>query len=152
MEQVKAFMEMAQTDSELAAKLEELSKKTKEMGDIIALAAEYGFVFTAEDLKAAKCGGCQGSRELSEEELDNVSGGWTVDKYDPKKCKGLTKIRDSAICTGLFYVFWPCSHFSETYIRSYEKIGYKGGLETVYVYVNRCNWNAFPPYETHSYC
>ena len=70
MEQLKAFMEKAQSDSELVAKLEALGIKGAGVDDYIALAAEYGFSITAEELEEASK-----HVELSEEELDNVAGG-----------------------------------------------------------------------------
>jgi len=98
MDQINAFIEKATRDEQLAAKLEELTKQNAEVGEIIALAAEYGFEFTAEDLEAAKRESSQESRELSEEELDNVSGG-TRNRFDPDVCPKL--IWPELRCVGL---------------------------------------------------
>ena len=71
MEQLKAFLEKAQSDSELVAKLGALGKKGASIDDYIALAVEYGFSITAEEFEEASK-----HVELSEEELENVAGGW----------------------------------------------------------------------------
>ena|GEM_PF-1223157 len=137
MEQVKAFIEKATRDEQLAAKLEELTKQNAEVGEIIALAAEYGFTFTAEDLEAAKRNAGE-SRELSEEELDNVAGGATYNYYDEDTCKGLTE-RKNGVCNGFLSVnILPCDHYR------WEGIGYLHG--SGYLQKFSCAQNGFPPY------
>ena len=111
MEQIKAFMSKAKTDSELYERLKALVTQEGSTSGIVELAAEHGFIFTEEDMTAAKRGGGE-SRELSEEELDKVSGGWTFNNYDEDKCKGLKTIRDDGRCTGVYELFWMCDHFS----------------------------------------
>jgi len=77
MEQLKAFLEKIDEDSELNAKFNELRMDNAGKDKVIALAAEYGFAITEEDLDNAKkdfdnrIGGAQ----LSEEELEGVAGG-----------------------------------------------------------------------------
>jgi len=111
MEQIKAFIEKANTDSELMAKLDALGAKNADAENVIALAAEYGFTFSKEDYeKMSGCGRkCARCGELSEEELGAVSGGWDGNRYDPNVCKpslGRTRYE----CVGLLKLAW-CDHY-----------------------------------------
>ena len=112
MEQIKAFIEKANTDSELMAKFEALGAKNAGADEIIVLAAEYGFTFTAQEYKQVKAAASAPQMgELNEEELGAVSGG-TENRYDPNVCKpslGRTRYE----CVGLFGLF-PCDHYSMT--------------------------------------
>ncbi len=65
-EKLKQFLETAEGDAALTAKLE----ATKTPQDFLALAAEKGFELTEEELSAMTAGG-----ELSDDELDDVAGG-----------------------------------------------------------------------------
>ena len=88
MNQMQAFIEKAKHDKALMAKLNELGAAGAGPGEIVALAAEYGFSITEEDYrKAAEMAGTQQTRELAEEDLDAVAGGTpTEDRHDPAVC------------------------------------------------------------------
>lgn len=70
-EEMKKFMEAAESNEELKAKIAEIENQSAEdiVKQIISLAAEYGCTLTEEDFVVANDG------ELSEEELEGVSGG-----------------------------------------------------------------------------
>ena len=72
MEQINLFMEKAQTDEGLAAKLKEMQANNATVEEFIALAAEHGFSVTKEDVEQPNR---KGSGELSEKELNNAAGG-----------------------------------------------------------------------------
>ena len=114
MEQIKAFIEKAKSDSTLMAKLDALGKSGIGSDEVIALAAEYGFTFTVQEYEEAmKYGGnCAKCGELSEADLDAVSGGClfgTQNRYDPDKCTG-TLGRTKYECVGFLNMSW-CDHF-----------------------------------------
>ncbi|QNI54392.1 nif11-like leader peptide domain protein [Synechococcus sp. BIOS-E4-1] len=66
-EQLKAFLEKVKGDTSLQGKL----KAAADSDAVIAIAKEAGFSISAGDLKKAQS-------ELSEEELEGVSGGITI--------------------------------------------------------------------------
>ena len=69
-EQLKAFLEAVKTDTGLQEKL----KAAGDADAVVAIAKVAGFVISAEELKNAQA-------ELSEEELEGVSGGaWRTDR------------------------------------------------------------------------
>jgi predicted ribosomally synthesized peptide with nif11-like leader len=68
-EQLKAFMAKVQSD----ASLQEQLKAAADANAVTAIAKEVGFSISADDLKQAQS-------ELSEEELESVSGG-TIPEY-----------------------------------------------------------------------
>jgi len=112
MEQLKLFLEKAKTDSELAAKLDALGVKKAGDDEIIALAAEYGFTFTKEDIEQMKseepkhCGSC----ELREEELDNVAGGGGGhDRFNDEICRQYKKVH--YYCVGFLSAHW-CKYYT----------------------------------------
>ena len=144
MEKIKAFIEKAKTDSELAAKLEELAKQNADVGEVIALAAEHGFTLTQEDLGAAKCGGCQKPCELSEDELDKVAGGqggiWTINHYNADICKNLTRIRPG-YCDGFSGLAFACDHF---YLLHCDF-----DFKQKKIFRFTCAMNGFPPYKAY---
>jgi len=108
MEQLKAMLEKARTDKEFGAKLEELGKSGAQPEAIVAFAAEHGFTITAEDLNSCR-GDCAKCGELTEDELENVSGaGPTQDRYDPNECP--TRTRTHYYCVGFLKLTW-CDHF-----------------------------------------
>ena len=81
MKQIKEFIEKAKSDSELMAKFDAPSAKNAEINEVVTLAAEYGFTFTADDWKAyldwsKSINGGKQSKEIPPEELENVSGGY----------------------------------------------------------------------------
>ena len=115
MEQMQAFIEKAKNDKELMAKLDALGASgagpDKMPGEIVALAAEYGFSITEEDYrKANEQAGAQKTGELKEEELEAAAGGGrpTGNYYDPKTCDNV-KTRQS-FCQG-FLLLIPCDHY-----------------------------------------
>lgn len=59
------------------AELEKLIEAAQTPADIIALGSQSGFVFSEQDLKeGAQAAAERSERELSEDELTTVSGGW----------------------------------------------------------------------------
>ena len=74
MEQINLFMEKAQEDKELAAKLKEMQASKATVEEFTALATEHGFTVTKEDVEQPNR---KVSGELSEEQLDEVAGGKT---------------------------------------------------------------------------
>ena len=70
MEQLKAFFERIGADPELMAKIEALGEKVAQPDEIIAVAAEYGFIITANELEEFNK-----YEELNDEELDEIAGG-----------------------------------------------------------------------------
>ena len=120
MEQLKAFIKKAKTDSELAAKLDELGSQKAVDDEIITLAAEYGFTFTKEDIEQMQseepkhCGSCK----LSEEELDKVAGGGGGhDRYNPDICSQYTDVH--YYCVGFFSSHW-CKYYERTLILRHQ--------------------------------
>ncbi len=76
-ENMKAFVDAIQNNEELGKKFEEISDKEQAeqkdyTDEYLALAKEYGVILTKEDFQSA-------AQELSDEDLENVSGGF----YDP---------------------------------------------------------------------
>jgi len=71
MNQIELFIEKAQTEAELAAKLEEMRVNDAGTDEFIALAAEYGFTLTKEDIEQPP----DASSELCMDELEIVAGG-----------------------------------------------------------------------------
>ena len=67
---LKQFLEAAEGDAALAAKLE----ATKTPQDFLALAAEKGFALSREDLSSLTAP----TGELSDDELDDVAGGLSL--------------------------------------------------------------------------
>ena len=69
-EQLKAFLAKAKDDQTIQEKL----KAAKSPEDVAGIAKEYGHEFTADKLSQLKA-------ELTEEELEGVSGGGTSGLY-----------------------------------------------------------------------
>ena len=63
-EQLKAFLEKVQDDTNLQEKL----KAAADSDEVIAIAKEAGFMFSADELTKAQS-------ELAEDELESASGG-----------------------------------------------------------------------------
>ena len=63
-EQLKAFLEKVQDDTNLQEKL----KAAADSDEVIAIAKEVGFLFSADELTKAQS-------ELAEDELESASGG-----------------------------------------------------------------------------
>ena len=116
MDQLKAFLEKAKTDDSLMAKINEMGKKKASDEEIIALAAEYEFTITKEEIEAMKnqsCSSCK-SCEIGEEDLENIAGGSerdTQNRYDPNVCPNLTRTRFE--CVGFWAIVW-CDHYRKT--------------------------------------
>jgi len=72
-EQLKAFLEKVKTDTSLQEKL----KAASDADAVVAIAKEARFSISAEDLKNTKV-------ELSEEELEGMSGGGNYTARGPK--------------------------------------------------------------------
>ena len=66
-EQLKAFLEKVQGDSNLQEKL----KASSDADAVVAIAKEVGFMISSDDITKAQFG-------LSEEELESVAGGRTT--------------------------------------------------------------------------
>ena len=81
--------------------------------------------------------------ELSEADLDSVSGGWTKDRYDEGPCKAVGKPVNSngyttiegLRCTGGNFI--PCDHYSSTRYDNDTRLRV------------RCAMNVFPEYSTN---
>ncbi len=78
-ENMKAFMDALKNNEELAKKFAEMTTTAQAEGkdcsaEFIALAKECGITLTAEDFKFDK-------EELSDEELENASGGYVFGQY-----------------------------------------------------------------------
>ena len=69
-EQLKSFLEAVKADAVLQEKL----KAATDADAVVAIAKESGFVVSADEIKAAQ----SAPQELSDEDLEGVSGG-----YDP---------------------------------------------------------------------
>ena len=70
-EQLKAFMEAVKADEGLQAKL----KEAKSAADVVGIAKQAGFTFSAEELESAQ----KAARdELSDGELENAFGGTAI--------------------------------------------------------------------------
>jgi len=137
MEQLKAFLEKAGTDSELSGKLDELGEDINKPETIIAFAAEHGFTITVEEIEDLKSK--KEKSELNEEELEAVAGGgWSVNRYCKEWCKNLKSNRIA--CR---HPFLPCDHFN----RVWERSEWKG----INYYWYSCNKNAFPKFLEKEY-
>jgi len=142
MSQMKAFIEKANSDESLTAKLNELGEKDIKDEEIIALAAEYGFTITKDEIENMRfhsCNSCK-SCEIQEEELESVAGGGmpTQNRWNPKICPTLTRTRYE--CVGFLNLFW-CDHYemkdTKTTVRSMET-----GLEAP-IKIHICKRGAF---------
>ncbi|KZR87501.1 Nif11-like leader peptide family natural product precursor [Synechococcus sp. MIT S9508] len=74
-EQLKAFLEKVKADTILQEKL----KAAADSDAVVSVAKEAGFMISADDLKQYQSRG----RELSEEELEGVTGGGRYINPDP---------------------------------------------------------------------
>ena len=117
MNQLKAFIEKARNDSELTAKLDALVAGGAGPAEVAALAAEYGFDVTEEDVRqATEAAGSHGSGELAEEDLEAVAGAFgTQNRYDPAVCSQYYKAGYN--CVGFLGGHW-CDHYVQKTIKS----------------------------------
>ena len=70
---------------------------------------------------------------ISEEQLENVAGGASKNRYDPQKCRGLTRIRKGFCNVTLCW----CDHYRRKHdglTRKHDK------------YIHQCAMLAFPEY------
>ena len=144
MSQLKAFIEKAQSDKELMAKLDELGAKDAGADEIIALAKENGFTITADEIENQKRGELA-TGELSEEELETVAGGEggpTMNRYDPKTCKNMVESKYN--CMGFLGWCW-CDHFRRRHDPTTETGTYRSR------YFHSCVMGAFPEYRGDNY-
>jgi len=132
MEQLKAFLEKAGADSELTIKLEELGEGTENSDEFIAIAAEYGFIVTTNDINEVKSE--LKKTEISEDQLESVAGGsgWSVNRYCREWCKNRTTMR--LACQNPF--LW-CDHLRYDYLKEEGSFRY---------FRCECVMKAFPTY------
>ena len=115
MEQIKAFIEKAKNDSGLMAKLDELGANDAKTDEVIKIAAEYGVTLTAADVDELRNTVKKGD-ELSEEELNGVSGGGlpasglTENRYDTTECAKIKEVQYR--CVG-FLAHFNCDHYAK---------------------------------------
>jgi len=143
MEQLKAFIEKAQSDKELMGKLDTLGEKDAGADEIIALAKESGFTITADEIVKLKSENTADSAELKENELETVAGGVrpTHNRYDPKTCKNMTRTKYN--CVG-FLAIIQCDHYR-------CEIASKPEDAPNFRFWHSCTMNAFPKYKGDSY-
>ncbi|KZR90085.1 Nif11-like leader peptide family natural product precursor [Synechococcus sp. MIT S9508] len=77
-EQLKAFLEKVKADTSLQEKL----KAAADSDAVVSIAKEEGFSISADDLKQSQSRG----RKLSEEELEGVAGGGTLQECTLQTC------------------------------------------------------------------
>jgi predicted ribosomally synthesized peptide with nif11-like leader len=97
------------------AKLEAIDRSGANVDEIVALAAEHGFTFTSQEVEQTKAHAQAKTGELSEEDLDAVSGGgsvFTKNRYDKNVCPKLNRARSE--CSG-FWDLYYCDHYSNEY-------------------------------------
>ena len=82
MDQLSEFIKKAKSDEELAEKVNNLCAKGAEVDEIVDLAAEYGFKITDDEID--KLEETKNQRELSEEQLERVAGGFG--EFSGTKC------------------------------------------------------------------
>jgi len=114
MNQLQLFVEKAFENEELLEKVNKLSDGEPSDEEVIALAAEYGFNITSDDLekRIRTCSSCQSGR-LEEEELEAVAGGtwnYTENRWNPAICKNHTKVH--YYCVGFLEII-KCDHYRE---------------------------------------
>jgi len=70
-EQLNAFQEAVKADADLQVKL----KAASDLDEVVAIAKTAGFVFSSEEIEAAAAAARSASEDLSDEELESVTGG-----------------------------------------------------------------------------
>ena len=139
MSQIKEFIEKAISDTELMAKLDELSSKGAGSEELSTLASEYGFAISKEEIDDYISQVIK-SCELGEEDLENVAGGGpTQNRYDPKVCPRLKQTRYE--CVGFMHWVW-CDHYRM--IETDRTI--KDGYEVKKLFVHKCVMGGFNYY------
>ena len=126
MEQLKLFLEKANQDKELMEKLDVLNSKNAGTDEIVALASEYGFAFTEQDVEHFKK-----QRELSEEELEGAAGGFILPGTKTGNCffmpSGQKKHENGALwmqCKSDCYNYLQCNchHEPNICVNKWHKI------------------------------
>ena len=120
MNQFQEFINKAFENEELMEKVNELSMREPTDEEVIALAAEYGFTITTDDLEQQKsrtCSGCE-SGKLEEEDLVSVSGGTNSDRWNPDVCMKYGHVIYE--CVGFLSAFW-CSRHTKHYVGYWKK-------------------------------
>ena len=74
-EQLKKFYQQVSEDEDLQSEFEGLETMEDVMEKTVALGAEHGFEFSAEDVKTVMEQASTQAEELDEAELDDVAGG-----------------------------------------------------------------------------
>jgi len=143
MEQLISFIEKAQSDKELMAKLDVLGEKDAGTDEIIALAKENGFTITADEIEKLKSENTADSAELKEDELETVAGGGSQNRYDPKSCKNMYRTKYN--CVGFLSACW-CDHYRKECILDPKK----GKYSMTKRYWHSCTMNAFSKYKGDS--
>ena len=143
MDQLKQFIERIDTDDELSEKMEELSMGDSGDEKIIALAADYGFNITADELKQQRSStvNLQESGKLSEEDLDNVVGGFMTNRWDSNACAKWGRVRFK--CLGFFSLF-HCSNYSREKLSHGRNLRSEVGSSRQHkMYRHKCAMGAF---------
>ena len=141
MEQLKALIEKAKSDKELMSKLDALGAKDAGDDKIIALAKEYGFTVTADEIEKLKSENADsaGNNEITEDKLEAVAGGGgSENRYDPNTCKNMTRTKYE--CVGFLASTW-CDHYrKELYSKPVPH------ESKTWLYYHRCVMEAYPRY------
>jgi len=137
MSQMKAFFDKAMSDKDLMAKLDELGRRNAEDEELISLAAENSFFLTKKDIEKFIAQASK-SRELSEEDLENVAGGeGSRNRWDRNRC--MSHGRTMYECVGFLGMFW-CDYYRRTNTgRIIEGVG----NVPVTIYNHYCTLGAF---------
>ena len=122
MNQLQEFIRKIDEDAELFEKVEALSMGEATDEEYIALASEYGFIVTAQELEEARSfASCNNCSQLSENELDEVVGGTgissrpvTANRFDPEICPVQTRTRYE--CVGFMKIVW-CDHYDRQFLK-----------------------------------
>ena len=87
----------------------------------------------------------ENNKKIHEEQLKEVTGGWSENRYNPAECKSLNKIKDE--CLGFLFLRW-CDHYRQTYIRTDAFRRNPNERETyMKIYKHECAMGAFKAYE-----
>ena len=77
------------------------------------------------------------NKMLDEEKLEDVSGGYSQNRYDPNVCPTLNRTRYE--CVGFFSSNW-CDHYRQVFLRVIEGTP---GISTIDIYHHKCAMGAF---------
>ena len=134
MSKFDAFIEKINSDEALTERAKEAGQ---DAGAVAALAAELGFELTKEEVESMQAEGLEPSfGELSEDQLDNVAGGATQNRFDSSRCWGAKKVIYE--CVG-FLKAVHCDHYvcvptgKTIFLNNYHQK----------IYVHKCNMGCF---------